>query len=78
MVSKRKTLTEKLVLDNFNTSTHPLYFIGKTKMLENKKLNVFLNLQSSNPFAVQTKIKQSYPNVETRAYYPHTLLVKTR
>ena len=78
MISKRKTLTGKLVLDNFNTSTHPLYFIGKTKTLENKKINVFLILQTANPFTVQTKIKQSYPNVETRAYYPHTLLVKTR
>lgn len=78
MISKRKTLTEKLVLDSFNTSTHPLYFIGKTIILENKKLNVFLNLQTSNPFMVQTKIKQNYPSVETRAYYPHTLLIKTR
>lgn len=78
MISKRKTLTEKLVLDSFNTSTHPLYFIGKTKVCENEKPELFLNFQTSNPFAAQSNIKQVYPNVATRAYYPHTLLVKAR
>lgn len=78
MISKRKTLTEKLVLDNFNTSAHPLYFIGKAKVYKNEKPESFLNFQTSNPFAAQTSIKQVYPNVVTRAYYPHILLIKTR
>ena len=78
MISKRKTLTEKLILDSFNTSTYPLYFIGKIRVHESEKPESFLNFQASNPFAIQTSIKQVYPNVTTRAYYPHTLLIKTR
>lgn len=78
MVSKRKTLTEKIVLDSFNTSTYSLYYMGKIKSNNMNKREPFLYFQTDNPFKLQTKIKQSYPNVETRAYYPHTLLIKTR
>lgn len=78
MISKRKTLTEKLVLDNFNTSTYSLYFMGRIKSTDMDKRKSFLYFQTDNPFKLQSKIKQSYPNVETRAYYPHTLLIKTR
>lgn len=78
MKSKRKILTAKIVLNGFNTSAHPLYFMGRVTMYENDKLKTFLNFQAGNPFEAQSRIKQVYPDVETRAYYPHTLLIKTR
>lgn len=70
----RKTLTDKIVLDLFNNASNPLYYMGKTK--DNKKN--YLVFECKNPFSKQLVIKNNFAQVETRAYYPHQLYVRTR
>lgn len=70
----RKTLSPSIMNREFNLSSSPLYYIGRIKEDEKN----YLVYETNKPMSIQNKIKEFYPEVETRWYYPHKLYVRAR